>query len=360
MNGILRAGLVAGYHWHPQTGWVQLMAFFGCGGQPRDAVAFVQAAFVPWLVRMPVLGLVCLLSLAGCSNNTGSSPVGWWDKAVGGKVAEQRPSPPGSNDPYPNLATVPAKPAAPNTAEWNQRTTGLVTDRIKADQAAALAPIPTSVAGSTPSGTGLPSPAAPGQEPAASAALVGVTPPQSASGPGAPNTVTGQTGNAPRASGPRASLPADAGAANSAAPGWTTAERVANGQLPALPAEAPTRAGIAPPPPPPVVPVTVTPPFATQAAGTDVDFSQNSAVLNDPTLAEVKALAAARGDHGIAITGYGGATSSDPVAQSDALSLGLSRAQALATALVAQGVPYAMLRLNAEAAGRGASLRLLQ
>ena len=62
-------------------------------------------------------------------------------------------------------------------------------------------------------------------------------------------------------------------------------------------------------------------------------------------------MAADRGDRGIAITGYGGATSSDPVAQSDALSLGLSRAQALATALVAQGVPYAMLRLNAEVCG---------
>jgi outer membrane protein OmpA-like peptidoglycan-associated protein len=92
----------------------------------------------------------------------------------------------------------------------------------------------------------------------------------------------------------------------------------------------------------------------------EVDFSEKSAALNDPALAEVKALAAARGDRGIAITGYGGATSSDPVVQSDAVSLGLSRAQALATALVAQGVPYAMLRLNAEAAGRGASLRLLQ
>jgi outer membrane protein OmpA-like peptidoglycan-associated protein len=106
--------------------------------------------------------------------------------------------------------------------------------------------------------------------------------------------------------------------------------------------------------------VTVTAPLAAPEVGTEVDFAQNSAVLNDPALTEVKALAAARGDHGIAITGYGGATSSDPVAQSDAVSLGLSRAQALATALVAQGVPYAMLRLNAEAAGRGASLRLLE
>lgn len=100
--------------------------------------------------------------------------------------------------------------------------------------------------------------------------------------------------------------------------------------------------------------------MAASPIGTAVDFAENSAALTDPALAEVKALATSRGDHGIAITGYGGATSSDPVVQSDALNLGLSRAQALATALVAQGVPYAMLRLNAEAAGRGASLRLLE
>ena len=71
-------------------------------------------------------------------------------------------------------------------------------------------------------------------------------------------------------------------------------------------------------------------------------------------------MAAERGDHGIAITGYGGATSSDPVAQSNALTLGLLRANNLATALVAQGVPYKMLRLSAESAGRGASVRLLE
>ncbi len=140
----------------------------------------------------------------------------------------------------------------------------------------------------------------------------------------------------------------------------SAAERVANGQLPALPAEAPPRPGIAPPPPPPLVPPTVTPPSASPPVGAIIDFPQNSATLDDPALAEVKALAASRGDRGIAITGYGGATSSDPVVQSDALGLGLARAQALATALVAQGVPFAMLRLNAEAAGRGATLRLLE
>jgi outer membrane protein OmpA-like peptidoglycan-associated protein len=60
------------------------------------------------------------------------------------------------------------------------------------------------------------------------------------------------------------------------------------------------------------------------------------------------------------VTGYGGAVNSDVQTQQAALVLGLARAQHLATALVAQGVPFARLRLSAEAAGRGASLRLLQ
>jgi outer membrane protein OmpA-like peptidoglycan-associated protein len=340
------------------------MAFIGNGGQPRDAAAFIQAVAIRgWLRSAPVRALVCAMSvvgcsIGGCSNNPTSGPVAWWHDAIGGKIAEQRPPPPGSNDPYPNLATVPARPPQASTAEWNQRTAGLVTDRIKADQAAALAPIPGAPTASTTAGTGLPStglpstglpsPAAPGQQPAASAALVGVTPPQVA--PSRGPMPAGTSGSNGTAAGPPAPT--------NAAPG--TAERVANGQLPALPGEAPSRPGIAPPRPSPLVPLTVTPPLPPPPVGAVVDFPQNSAALDDPALAEVKTLAASRGDHGIAVTGYGGATSSDPVVQSDALNLGLSRAQALATALVAQGVPFAMLRVNAEAAGRGASLRLLQ
>jgi outer membrane protein OmpA-like peptidoglycan-associated protein len=278
---------------------------------------------------------------------------------VGGKIAEQRPPPPGNDDPYPNLATVPAKPDSPNAKEWNERTTGLVTDRIKADQAAALAPIPAPATTSAVPGRGQQNPLAPGQEPGASAALAGVSPPQPGSAPGATTAAPGQPAKTPQA----ATAPGPAPSASVSGPpgsGVGTAQRVANGQLPALPTEAPTRPGIAPPPRPPMVPMTVTPPVAAQLDGTVVDFAPNSSDLTDPALADVKALAASRGDHGIAITGYGGANSSDPVVQSDALKLGLSRAQALATALVAQRVPYAMLRLSAESAGRGASLRLLQ
>ena len=108
--------------------------------------------------------------------------------------------------------------------------------------------------------------------------------------------------------------------------------------------------------------MTAVPPVAAAAAdGRElVDFDRDSSRLNDPALEAVRALAAVRGDHGIAITGHGEATSSDPLDQVKAVTLGLARAQSLATALVARGVPVAMLRLNAESAGRGASLRLLQ
>jgi len=69
---------------------------------------------------------------------------------------------------------------------------------------------------------------------------------------------------------------------------------------------------------------------------------------------------AKRGGKAIAITGYGDAASSDPDAQSAALTLGLSRAQAIVDSLKAAGVPGDAIRIGAEASGRGASLHLLQ
>jgi outer membrane protein OmpA-like peptidoglycan-associated protein len=363
MDGILCAGIVSGYDWRRQTGRIQLMASFENGGQPRVARAFVQAwrtrtsitpaAIAPLWVRLFALtGVACL---GACSDYHTSGPEEWWHESVGGKISEQRPPPPGDKDPYPNLSTVPAKPPAANAAMWNKMTAGLITDRIRADQAAALAPIATPA---TRASAPISSNAQPqSQEPGASAAFMGTEPPRVApAGPpvtkrsGVPATaLSGQVG---------------AGAQETAQPSTpaAAAQRVANGQLPALPTGEPPRPNIAPAPRPPLVPVTVTPPLAAapQAGSDELDFPRGSASLDDPALAEVKVLAATRGDRGIAITGYGDATSSDPVEQSDALDLGLSRANALATALVAQGVPYARLRLNAEAAGRGASLRLLQ
>jgi outer membrane protein OmpA-like peptidoglycan-associated protein len=359
------------------------MAFLGSGGQSRGAWAFVQAwPLLAWIVRP--LPLAVLVALGACADRHTIGPEAWWHDAIGGKIAEERPPPPGDKDAFPNLATVPPSPAKADAAAWNRMTTGLITDRINANQAAALAPIvvqpplapvPGQVSATPP-------------EAGISAALEGAST-APANGPKPSNAVSPA---APRPTGapPGPSRPAAAPVSPTASPAGTpagtsggkatppanpsviaqvpvespalAAARVANGPLPPLPTEEPPRPGIAPAPPARAVPITATPPSATPAPpdGTGIDFPPRSAALNDAALADVRTLAAARGKHGIAVTGYGDAATSDPIDQSRALDLGLQRAQALAGALVAQGVPYAALRLNAEAAGRGASLRLLR
>lgn len=81
-----------------------------------------------------------------------------------------------------------------------------------------------------------------------------------------------------------------------------------------------------------------------------------------PSLAadQLKQLAARRGDGVIAVTGYGDAASNDPDAQAAALTLGLSRANAMAAALAADGVPATSVQVDAEAIGRGGTARLVQ
>lgn len=105
---------------------------------------------------------------------------------------------------------------------------------------------------------------------------------------------------------------------------------------------------------PPLVP-------APQAANAiTVEFVPGSASLPPGAAAVLKGVAAQRGKAAIAVTGYGDASSSDPDAQSAALSLALSRAQAVANELAGDGVPAGAVRVGAEAGGRGASVRLIQ
>ncbi len=291
-------------------------------------------------------------------------------------------------------------------------TAGLLTDRIKANETAALAPIPPPLMGTQAPPPFTAGPTPPAQEGGASAALTAASPPPAPAGKASPaaavpsppavaappaaavaekappaGNTSGQAPQAatsaaassvPAASAPKAAPATSAAAAPGPAPGGNqlvaTAQggatggaaaagpRADTGPVPALPTQEPTRPNISPIAPPPAVPITAAPPAATPAPlnGTAIDFSRGSASLSDPALSDVKALAAGRGDRGIAVTGHGDAASSDALGQSEALGLALRRAQAVATALVAQGVPYGFLRINAEAAGRGASLRLLQ
>ncbi len=304
------------------------MVFRGNDNQPRGARAFVQGQ----RLAAQRLALMCLMlpGLAACQSDPASGPEAWWHETVGGKINEQRPPPPGDKDPTPNLASVPKRPPPADSASWNRVTAALIADRIAANHAAALAPI--STAGTAPP------PVIQAQPAAANMTMTGVAPNSRAAGTPLPQPPsTPQPPNSPRTQ-PAAS------------------------HLPPLPTREPPRPAIAPGPPPPPISATATPPPEKPRADGDfaIDFSAHSAALTEAALDRVKTLATGHGNRGIAVTGYGDAAISDPLGQASALDLALSRAQALATALAAQGVPSREVRVAAEAAGRGARLRLLR
>jgi hypothetical protein len=91
-------------------------------------------------LRAGALVGACAL-LAGCQTMSAMNPVNWWHKEQGGKIAEERPAPPGADDPYPSLSSVPAKPEPPDPAALKKLTDALVADRGNAQYAAQSAPL---------------------------------------------------------------------------------------------------------------------------------------------------------------------------------------------------------------------------
>lgn len=148
-----------------------------------------------------------------------------------------------------------------------------------------------------------------------------------------------------------------------APPGVAVAPPLASAPPPPLPTTAPAPPRLSGAGAPSVVVASAAPPPvpAPQVANTiTVEFVPGSAALPPGAADVLKGLAAKRGQAVVAVTGYGDAASNDPDAQTAALSLGLSRAQAVANVLSTDGVPVAAVRVGAEAGGRGASVRLVQ
>jgi outer membrane protein OmpA-like peptidoglycan-associated protein len=346
--------------------------------------------------RLPLwlaAGLPALL-LGGCSSVPSAiNPVSWWHSLQGGAIADQRPPPPGATDAYPNLASVPPAPAQPDRAALRQITDQLIADRTNAQHEAAAAPLadPSSPTASPALfGTGTTPPPGP-PKPAAATPAAGGTAAQAPAGPS-------QAG--PPAPGQSTAGPAPAGPSSSGAP----SQPVASASMPAAPAPAPPPAPAAPPAkapvgvvnsaplappgetpadtaPPPTLPaaapaaanvpgfVVPTPPSTAAAplppasiAGTavTVPFASGSALLPSSATAPLKQLAAKRGEAKIAVIGYGEAEGATPDAQSTALTLGLARAQAMAAALTASGVPSGAVQIDAQAIGHGGTARLVQ
>jgi len=345
------------------------------------------------------------------------NPVNWWHNLQGGEIAQQRPPPPGASQPYPNLATIPPRPTPPDQKQLAAITQGLVADRAHADYLAAASPVadpssPTASPALFGQGTMPPPPpaappaaaGAPGSEPSgtASASLPaasappmpanavapppkaaplrpvqstplapppGATPPAQTANAAAPvpGAKSGVLASAAGTAGAEASPRGPAVATNTplAPPGVATAPPAASAPPPPLPTKPPappslTGPGVPTVTPPAKVAVNVPPAPPHPANATMIDFLTGSATLPPGAATVLKNVAAKRGSAVIAVTGYGDAASDDPAAQTAALSLGLSRAQAVANVLTGDGVPQSAVRVGAEAAGRGASVRLIQ
>ncbi len=221
------------------------MLISGRGGQPRSARDRVQACrdTVSGTSGLrfhiaPTVPVALGLLLAGCSSFPSSmNPVSWWHDLQGGKIAEERPPPPGADQPYPNLATVPPKPAEPDRAALANIANGLIADRTNTQRANEAAPIADpSLPSASPAlfGKGTvpppPPPGPPGTEtasaslPAADAPPAPPSPAPSSPAPSAPSPARrARAGQAPVAAVQSAALPPPAAAVPPAADATPTA-----------------------------------------------------------------------------------------------------------------------------------------
>jgi len=347
-------------------------------------------------------GFLLLGVLAGCSSTSSMNPVNWWHGLQGGRIAEERPAPPGAEAPYPNLSTVPARPAPPDRDAMKRLTESLIGDRSNAQYTAEAAPLadpssPSASPGLFGAGTLPPPPPAPPPGSAAagsssaplSASLPAASAPPPPAAPPSPaplRPVQSQPLEAPTQ--PVPAQPAEPDLSSSAAVTQPAGASVASAPvevpavssapvssapvssppvsstaadatpLPELPTAPPPRAAAAPPPPPPAPQPLPASPAA--QGGVILGFAPGSSQLSPTAADDVKRFLAGRVGQPIAVTGFGDATSADPGAQTAAVSLALTRAQAVVNALTAAGVPRTAISIGAEAGGRGASLRLLQ
>ncbi|HEY0203979.1 MAG TPA: hypothetical protein VGC15_07510 [Acetobacteraceae bacterium] len=277
------------------------------------------------------------------SKLTQDSPVDWWHNLQGGRIAQDRPPPPGASDPYPNLASVPPRPTPTDAATRRALTEQLRAERDRTERAATRDPI-------VPAGA----PAAVAAAKAASAppvapVLAGTRPNGPASGDPAPAAASTDEPS-------KAVLEAASASAvrQGAPPAPAGAPPPASGPLPDLPAGAP------PIPQLPGLPATAFAPAAPKPLPEAVvAFALGSAALPDSADPALRALAGLRASGGMVVQAGGDADNAGPDRQAAAVPLGLARARAIQAALVADGVPATAIRIEAAGLGRTGVARLL-
>ncbi len=309
---------------------------------PRQAGFFRQGAVAALLLAA--------LALSGCSDKQATTtPLDWWHNLEGGVIATQRPPPPGANDPYPNIATIPPRPPAADVAQHQAIADSLATQRDAANTAAAQAPLAATTPSPPSKPAAPPKPAAP--DPNASTVVVDAaspTPTTPASPPPAPATPAQPAQMAESALPGIDSVPAvPAAVASGPLPDFATAPP----PLPAgfgLPTVTPTPAT----PPPPVAMAKPLP------NGVTIAFTPQSSTLPPSAALALQQFANAHKGAAVAVTGHGDTVLHSADAQSRALDLALRRAQTIAAFLSQAGMPAATLHLRAEAAGSGSTVAL--
>jgi outer membrane protein OmpA-like peptidoglycan-associated protein len=225
--------------------------------------------------RTPRFWVAAGLALSGCAG-----PVGLYHDVEGGAIAGARQPPPGADLPYPNLASVPAAPAALTLSQSLE-----VARRVSPQGAASTATL---------------------TNPAALAGLA-----------------------LPVAAPPVPALPGLA--------------------IPDRPAPAPAAQPAAPPPRRPA-----------DGAPVALAFRPGSAILTPDMVTALQAVALGRGQAHVLAGGFGEAPAApDEAALKLSLTLALNRAEAIADALTAAGVPPKAVRLTAAAAGSGGFVQLV-
>lgn len=275
------------------------------------------------------------LALGGCAGPAADGPVQWWHQLEGGRIAQDRPAPPNADAPYPNLASVPARPAATPPDIRAKIANGLVADHANAVYGASQVPL-------------LPAHPVIVQHPpqladASSATMQAAEPPRAA-----PRGKVAATPLAP---------PPDAPPADTSAPDMPAMPAVPPSP-PSLPGVVQTTAAM----PPPVAPLVVAAPVPEPVAGAPValTFAPGSAALPPDAAKSLQSLASQRGTRTILAAGFGDAAGVDAGSQQDALALALARARSIALALVQAGVPDAAIRQEAQALGAGGIARILE
>ncbi len=323
----------------------------------RRPPAAASTTAIPTLVLPAIL---LTLGLAGCAHrDVVDTPVGWWHQLQGGAIAEQRPPPPGVDDPYPAIGTTPAHPPPLASVELRRSVTAsLLRQRNLTTRLDAADPIPDPVAtppaarppgaAGTPPASGVPAPGAPAPGAPASGASAAL---DAAQAPAAgPATAAHDQDSEPELAMPALQLPpADASGVAVVLPAIPGAPPAAP-RLPGLRVQPGMPAADRAPPDYAVAPV----------AGTEVAFAAGTDAMLGGQAGALHAIAARRGAGAILVRGYGGAAASDADSQAQAVSVAVLRARSVAEALQAEGVPASAILLRAEAFGRGASVSLVQ